>query len=207
MNIITKWCSCANFFSNSNDPAKGTSKAYGPINELLEENPPIYKDTTIEEIMTHHFAKGLDDNFLALWVMQDASGVYHRLLYIHRGKGSIKELGKFVVNKAKKLEGLHADQFSDSLALRRPSIVEEIKARVEKHIKVEENLADQLEAEHEMPPALIKNSQGYLGRVNPQGEENYKQGNDITQFIPLKARRSQILRGISHTLAGYTPSN
>ena len=55
--------SVATFFSNSHDPAKGKSKVYGPIKEILsEENPAIYRSTSIGEIMAHHFAKGLDGN-------------------------------------------------------------------------------------------------------------------------------------------------
>ncbi|KAJ6821553.1 1-aminocyclopropane-1-carboxylate oxidase-like protein 1-like [Iris pallida] len=50
--------SVASFFSTRFYPC---SRLYGPIEELVsEENPPIYKHTSVRDFVTHYTSKGLD---------------------------------------------------------------------------------------------------------------------------------------------------
>ncbi|RDX62203.1 hypothetical protein CR513_59486, partial [Mucuna pruriens] len=46
------------------------------------------------------------------------------------------------------IRGLCTGQLNNSLALRRPSSMEEIRAQTKKHIEVEEDLTNHLEAEN-----------------------------------------------------------
>ncbi|RHN45854.1 putative oxoglutarate/iron-dependent dioxygenase, isopenicillin N synthase [Medicago truncatula] len=55
--------SVASFFVHSGDTTEDSAKSYGPIKELLSDtNPAHYRDTTIKELIEHHFKKGLDGN-------------------------------------------------------------------------------------------------------------------------------------------------
>ncbi|RDY05629.1 hypothetical protein CR513_10504, partial [Mucuna pruriens] len=101
---------------------------------------------------------------------------------------------KFFVKAFQK--GLRVGPFSDALTLRKSSSMEEIRARAVKHVEVEEDQTDRLEAER----AEHKD----VKRSSHQKEDSKRQlqmrVRDFPQnFTPLTKKRTQILREICYT--------
>ncbi|RDY12155.1 hypothetical protein CR513_03082, partial [Mucuna pruriens] len=108
---------------------------------------------------------------------------------------------KFFIKAFQK--GLRASPFSDSLALKRPNSMAEIRTRAEKHIEVEEDQEERLAAERTQ-------NRGNEGRMAlPKVETSRTEvARKDKYFTPLKEKRAQILREICHTrLLRFPPSS
>ncbi|RDX91198.1 hypothetical protein CR513_26838, partial [Mucuna pruriens] len=105
--------------------------------------------------------------------------------------------------------GLRVGPFSDALALQKPTSMEEIRLRAEKHIEMEESRFEKREAEHvnrdSRPKPLNKQQPLLIGGRDPPRRHEVETGLEAqtkfpqAKFTPLKEKRSHILREICHT--------
>ncbi|RDY01551.1 hypothetical protein CR513_15107, partial [Mucuna pruriens] len=106
-------------------------------------------------------------------------------------------VSQFVANKVKKLEkGLRAGPFSDTLALKKPISMEEIRARVKKHVEMEEDQFEQRKSEQ----GSNRKDTRHLAKAKEDKHPMLARTNEHTlHFTPLTEKRTQILREIYHT--------
>ncbi|RDY05806.1 hypothetical protein CR513_10308, partial [Mucuna pruriens] len=93
-------------------------------------------------------------------------------------------------------QNLRAGPFSDALALRRPASMEEIRARAEKHVEVEEDQLERRKSERGLNHKDVR----HLAKAKEDKRLVLARANDPTQhFTPLTEKRTQILCEICYT--------
>ncbi|RDX97000.1 hypothetical protein CR513_20277, partial [Mucuna pruriens] len=101
---------------------------------------------------------------------------------------------KFFVKAFQK--GLRAGPFSDALALRKPVNMEEIRARAEKHVEMEEDQYERRRSEQRAERKEVRQT----GKTKEDKRPMLARTNEHAQrFTPLTEKRTQILYEICHT--------
>ncbi|RDX65934.1 hypothetical protein CR513_55364, partial [Mucuna pruriens] len=108
---------------------------------------------------------------------------------------------KFFVKAFQK--GLRAGPFSDALALRKPTNMEEIRERAEKHVEMEEDQYERKKSERKVELKMTKANNTAKEDKRPM---LMKPREPMQHFIPLNEKRAQIMHEICHTsLLEYPP--
>ncbi|RDX65555.1 hypothetical protein CR513_55780, partial [Mucuna pruriens] len=101
---------------------------------------------------------------------------------------------KFFVKAFQK--GLRAGSFSDALALRKPVNMEEIRARAEKHVEMEEDQYERRRLEQRAERKEVRQASKTKEDKQPMLS---KTNENAQRFTPLTEKRTQILHEICHT--------
>ncbi|RDX78138.1 hypothetical protein CR513_41614, partial [Mucuna pruriens] len=108
---------------------------------------------------------------------------------------------KFFVKAFQK--GLRVGSFSDALALQKPTSMEEIRVRAEKHVEMEESCFEKREAEHlnrdGRPRPMRQRPLLIGGRELPCRQDLEVRHEVPPKFTPLKEKKAHIMREICHT--------
>ncbi|RDX61811.1 hypothetical protein CR513_59919, partial [Mucuna pruriens] len=108
---------------------------------------------------------------------------------------------KFFVKAFQK--GLRVGPFSDALTLQKPTSMEEIRVRAEKHIEMEESRFEKREAGHlsrDGRPRPTRQRPLFIGsREPPRRQELEPRQEAPAKFTPLKEKKAHIMREICHT--------
>ncbi|RDX65006.1 hypothetical protein CR513_56368, partial [Mucuna pruriens] len=108
---------------------------------------------------------------------------------------------KFLVKAFQK--GLRVGPFSDALALQKPTSMEEICVRAEKHVEMEESRFEKRQAEHfskdGRPKPMRQRSLLIGGRELPRRQDLEVRHEAPPKFTPLNEKKAHITREIYHT--------
>ncbi|RDX77844.1 hypothetical protein CR513_41963, partial [Mucuna pruriens] len=113
-------------------------------------------------------------------------------------EASLREQLEYVEEGGDEMKGLQAGPFSNFVALSQPASTIEIRARAEKHVEVEEDNEDRLQAQRVISTVRKKNAHGFQANHQyiPGGVSRCK--TRVEKFTPIKTSRAHILKEVCH---------
>ncbi|RDX80114.1 hypothetical protein CR513_39366, partial [Mucuna pruriens] len=156
----------------------------------------------LQAFQTQTYISGMNDHLSCKLFLGMLRGVTKHLEVVDLFdiKKSKTETSKRYLARFNAATGLWTGPFSDSLALSRLASMIEIRAKAEKHVEIEENKENRLQAERAVPAFGKKNTHSFQASHQYIPGEGSRQETRAEKFTPLKTSRTNILKeAIGHS--------